>query len=217
EADITPEGSAFLFGYPHVPRISTGVHDRLYSSAIYCSDGRAGVLLVANDIIWVPRPVALRARQRISESTGVPVSHILVTASHTHSGPVTTQMLSHSADTVVPPPDPQYLRRLEDRIVEAALAAFNYARPATLSLTIADATGLGTNRHDPSGPSIPQLPVLVARDTADSRPIAIMCVCSMHPTVLHEDWKLISGDFPGLARRQLRRSGLDCPFVYHMG
>src|SRR5690606_25703592 len=44
-----------------------------------------------------------------------------------------------------------------------------------------------------------------------------MCVCSMHPTVLHEDWRQISGDFPGLARTHLNRNGLYCPFVYHMG
>jgi len=217
EADITPEGSVFLFGYPHVPRMSTGVHDPLLSSAIYCSDGQAGVMLIANDIIWVPRSVSLRARQRISESTGIPVSNIMVTASHTHSGPVATQMLSHSADTVVPPPDPQYLQHLEDRIVEAGIAAFRNARPATLGMAIADATGLGTNRHDPAGPANPKLPVLVARDAAKGDLIAIMCVCSMHPTVLHEDWLLISGDFPGLARRQLRQRGFGCPFVYHMG
>ena len=31
--DITPDGSQFLFGYPHVARYSTGAHDRLLASA----------------------------------------------------------------------------------------------------------------------------------------------------------------------------------------
>jgi hypothetical protein len=41
----------------------------------------------------------------------------------------------------------------------------------------------------------------------------------MHPTVLHEDSTLVSGDFPGLARQSLQEHtiGRDCPVVYHMG
>ena len=34
-ADITPANPQFLFGYPHVPRVSTGVHDQLLSSALF--------------------------------------------------------------------------------------------------------------------------------------------------------------------------------------
>ncbi len=33
-ADLTPEGPVFLFGYPHVPRLSTGVNDRLECAAL---------------------------------------------------------------------------------------------------------------------------------------------------------------------------------------
>ena len=39
-ADITPDRPQFLFGYPHVRRYSTGVHDPLLSSALFLSDGR---------------------------------------------------------------------------------------------------------------------------------------------------------------------------------
>jgi hypothetical protein len=51
--DITPEDSQFLFGYPHVPRFSTGVHDPLLSCALYLDDGRTSLLFVANDVIYV--------------------------------------------------------------------------------------------------------------------------------------------------------------------
>jgi hypothetical protein len=41
----------------------------------------------------------------------------------------------------------------------------------------------------------------------------------MHPTVLHEDSTLISGDFPAMARQQLQRNtfGEDCVILYHTG
>jgi hypothetical protein len=41
----------------------------------------------------------------------------------------------------------------------------------------------------------------------------------MHPTVLHEDSTLVSGDFPGLARIYLQENvlGKDCPVLHHTG
>lgn len=49
--EITPKESQFLFGYPHVERMSTGVHDPLFSSALYLENGCEQVLFIANDII----------------------------------------------------------------------------------------------------------------------------------------------------------------------
>ena len=61
--------------------------------------------------------------------------------------------------------------------------------------------------------------MLVARSTNNHDIICVMSVCSMHPTVLHEDSTLISGDFPAFARQYLRKHkiGADCPILYHMG
>jgi hypothetical protein len=39
--DITPQGSVFLYGYPHVKRYSTGVHDPLECAALYLRLRRA--------------------------------------------------------------------------------------------------------------------------------------------------------------------------------
>ena len=39
-SDITPVEPLFLFGYPHVERVSTGMHDPLLASALYLFDGR---------------------------------------------------------------------------------------------------------------------------------------------------------------------------------
>jgi hypothetical protein len=46
-----------------------------------------------------------------------------------------------------------------------------------------------------------------------------MLVYSMHPTVLHEDSTLISGDFPAAARSFLQKEvlGPGCPVIYHTG
>jgi hypothetical protein len=217
--DITPKDSQFLFGYPHVQRYSTGVHDPLLSSALYLSDGRTEVLFVANDIIFVSKAMSRRARRRIEKSTRIPVGNIMITATHTHSGPIVVDSLSGEADPVVPKADRRYVQRVEDGIVEAARKAHGQAEAAQVGLMVADGSGVGTNRRDPAGPADMDVPVLVVKSADGGHPIACMLVCSMHPTVLHEDSTLVSGDFPGMAKRYLQKHvfGGDCPVIYHTG
>ena len=217
--DISPVDSQFLFGYPHVERYSTGIHDPLYSSALYLARGGRGVVFVANDIIFVGRTSVTEARRRIAESTGVPAENIMITATHTHSGPITVDSISNEADTVVPQASQDYIRLVVDGIVAATTKAYNNAQPAQIGLAIADDTGVGTNRRDPAGPADHQVPVLMVRSADGSSNIACMLVCSMHPTVMHEDSTLVSGDFPGMARQYLQRNVLGdcCPVLHHTG
>jgi hypothetical protein len=209
----------FLFGYPHVERMSTGVHDPLECAALYVQAGANGALFVANDLIFFTRDFAGEVRRRISLATGVPVEAIMLTATHTHSGPVMIDSLSNAADSVVPKADPAYLSWVADRMVEAATSAVTAAVPAELALTVARAKGVGSNRHDPAGPTDPDVPVLLARSAATRRPIGCMTIYGMHPTVMHEDSRLISADFPGYVRRWLRARVLteSCPVIYHLG
>lgn len=217
--DLTPEGSVFLFGYPHVPRLSTGVHDRLQCSALYLEGGGGRVLFLANDLIFVGRKLAGEVRRRIAGEAGVPEEAVMITATHTHSGPVTVDYVSNAADPVVPRADRAYLRLVGERMVAAAVAAVRSAVPAEAGLAVARAEGVGTNRHDPAGPADPEVPVLVARARADVRPIACMVAYAMHPTVLHEDSTLISGDFPHFTRAFLQGGVVPahCPVLFHSG
>lgn len=219
EVDVTPRTSQFLFGYPHVQRYSTGVHDPLLASALFLSNGLEEVVFVACDIILVPRSIIQRVRRRVAESTGMAGDAVVVTATHTHSGPITATMVSNAADPVIPRADNAYLCQLEDGLVRAAVEAYNAAEPAQLRSATADGSALGTNRRTPCGPSISEVPVLAAHALGTGKLLGVMCVVTMHPTVLHEDWPLVSGDFPGLARRWLQQevTGRECPFIYHMG
>lgn len=217
--DISPADSQFLFGYPHVERMSTGIHDPLLSSALYLENGQEQVLFVANDIIFVSKDLTRRARCRIAQATGIRSEAIMLSATHTHSGPMTMNCLSTQDDPVIPKTDQKYVSFLEDQIVRSACKAVEQAQPAQIGLVIADGSGVGTNRRDPSGPSDLDVPVLLVKSYDGSENIACMMICAMHPTVLHEDSRLISGDFPGMARQYLQCEvlGKDCPVVYHTG
>jgi hypothetical protein len=219
QVDITPRDSQFLYGYPHVRRYSTGIHDPLFSSALYLSDGKTETVIVANDIIFVGKALVKETRKRISEATKIPSANIMITATHTHSGPVTVDYISSERDPVVPKADPRYLSLLQEGMISAAVRACGNSAPATVDLSVADGTGVGTNRRDPSGPVDPETPVMAVRHANSSGYIACMLVFSMHPTVLHEDSTLISCDFPGVVRRYLQSNylGEDCPVLYHTG
>jgi len=214
---ISPENSQFLFGYPHVPRYSTGIHDDLLSSALCLRQGGETVLFIGNDIIFVAKPSVERIRAAIQDATGIPGSSILISGTHTHSGPITVDYLSNESDPVVPTADADYVRLMEERIIRAGVRAAEDLRPAEVALTLADGTGVGTNRRDPSGPADLEVPVLQVRDRGTQKLMACMLICSMHPTVLHEDSKLVSGDFPGMTRQYLQRVLGDCVVVYHTG
>jgi hypothetical protein len=132
---------------------------------------------------------------------------------------MTLDYVSNADDPVVPKADPSYVQEFEDRLVMAALEAIANRKPAEAGLAIAEVSGIGTNRHDPNGPADSQVPVLMVRSAADYDPIASMMVCSMHPTVLHEDSTLISGDFPATSRQYLQQEffGKPCPILHHTG
>ncbi len=218
-ANITPEDSQFLFGYPHVERYSSGVHDPLMSSVLFLSDGKCCVMFISCDIIFVDKGLVERARCRISEAVDICSANILISATHTHSGPITVDYLSNEADPVVPKADDKYIRLLEYRIVKAGIQAYNTARPARLGMTTTNVKGVGANCRDPSGPSDPEVSFLMVQSADGIDYIACMLICSMHPTVLHEDSTLISGDFPGMAREYLQNGciGKGCPVLYHTG
>lgn len=217
--EITPAGSVFLYGYPHVRRNSTGVHDPLECAALFVDSGGGRALFLANDLIFFDRDLVATMRRRIALVTGLPPEAVMISATHTHSGPVVADNLSNAADSIVPPADAVYLEWLTERMVLAARTAVERAEPAELGLVVARAEGVGTNRHDPAGPTDPDAPVLLARSRATGKAIACMVVYGMHPTVMHEDSTLISADFPGFTRRWLRAHVLPeaCPVVYHLG
>lgn len=215
--DITPQQSHFLFGYPYVERMSTGVHDALLSSALYITNGHTQVLFISNDVIYVAKDSVARIRKEVFGKTGIPVSHILIAATHSHSAPVTAELVTSANDPIVPRVDQNYLRFLEESSINVACRAFERAESAEIGFVTGDATGVGTNRHDPKGPKDMEVPTMLVRNLKNEY-IASMLICNMHPTILHEDSTLYSSDFPHYTRKYLQQQlGKKCTVLYFTG
>jgi neutral ceramidase len=240
--DISPTRPMFLFGYAHVPRLSNGTHDPLLVAALYLHDsgprarlegqhrrgaqsrglgevsGEANaVLFVAADVLMLSHDVIRACRATVGRQTGIPEGNILISTTHTHSAPVTANLLAFRDDHVVPPADPEYLDRVSGAIVEAAVEAQASAVPACAAVTRAIVAGIGGNRHDPNGPRDPEVGILYLRELRTGRPLALSAIYSMHPTVLHEDSTLASADFPGYARLLLAEGLPGVKVLYHTG
>jgi neutral ceramidase len=166
--DITPPNCTFLYGYPHTPRLSTGVHDPLLASTLYLDDGTTAVVFVQVDLIWLPKWLVAYARAQIALRTGIFADHIMVTASHTHSGRVTLSMISNADDSVVPPPDPDYLKLVVEGIVGAPERAKEAATaPSTLPTMLSGAKASAPHIHKPT--TTPGAPTLAKRPAAARR------------------------------------------------
>jgi neutral ceramidase len=215
--DISPRKPMFLFGYPHVPRTSTGLHDPLLATALYLNDGASAAIFVSVDVLMLSHTVLNACRGDIRDRTGVPESHILISTTHTHSAPVTIDLLAFRGDPVVPPADAEYLEFVSRSIVDAAAEACANALPARAAVTSAHVDGVGGNRHDPDGPRDSETGILYVCAAGSGTPLALLLVYSMHPTVLHEDSALASADFPGYARVHLSEALPGLQVLYHTG
>src|SRR3954469_12104387 len=84
--DITGPIPFRLHGYFY-ERLSTGIKDPLLARAIVLQQGREQVAFVFCDLVGISFAETAPARKKASEATGIPVEHIAVTGTHTHTGP----------------------------------------------------------------------------------------------------------------------------------
>lgn len=217
--DISPQHPAFLVGFPHVDRISEGIHDPLLASALCLRNENAAVMLIALDLLFLDPPAARELRRRVAERTGIPQENVFISCSHTHSGPNTAYVLEWGPSPVVPEVDAGYMEWMAEAVAAAAGEAADNLRDAEVAWCTAQAEGVGGNRHDPEhGQSDPEVGLLAVRDPATKRLFALSLIYSMHPTVLHEDSRLVSADFPYYTREFLKeRFGAELIVLYHNG
>lgn len=101
--DITPPEPVVLAGSPN-PQKSSSVDRRLFVKALVLSAGGRAVAMVTLDTLKYPVEHVVRARRQIEKTTGIPADHVIICASHTHSGPLWSyyqdQLVTPIADAV---------------------------------------------------------------------------------------------------------------------
>ena len=113
-ADISCEVGALLAGYgPN--DVSTSKLDNLEANGLCVDDGTNKVLVVALDLLGINEEAIKPIRARLAGELGVPEANVMLTCTHTHSGPCTRWTIKRDAvATKKMPADPEYLARLGD-------------------------------------------------------------------------------------------------------
>lgn len=214
--DVTPQKPMFLHGYPHVERTSEGTHDPLYASALIIDNGESQIGFCAVDVIFISREITIKVRELVQKSTAIKGENLMISASHTHSGPLIVADIFH--DPIVPEVDPEYTMFLVNKIAQVFIEAFKSKRRCKIAITSADSAGVGGNRHSINGAIDPEVPIIVLKDFDTDKIFALSIIHCMHPTILHEDSKLFSADFPGYTRKFISENlGKDVVLLYQTG
>src|SRR6188472_1929842 len=78
KVDVTPSQN-------ELPKNGYGILDHLYARAIVLDNGAAAAALVTVDAIAIPDPLWQTVSQQVAKDLGIPATHVLLTATHTHS------------------------------------------------------------------------------------------------------------------------------------
>ncbi|MHC4583589.1 MAG: sugar phosphate isomerase/epimerase family protein [Planctomycetota bacterium] len=151
--DITPPVNYRMSGYFR-ERLSTGTSNPLRAKAIVLRQGEASGALVFCDIIGLSLDVSSRVRRRAAKKTGIPAENILITATHSHTGPLYFGALRkhlHNLAVAKHGSDPyekvDYSSELVKKLVRVISQANAKAKPVRLKAGATEQAGLSFNRR----------------------------------------------------------------------
>ncbi len=129
KVNITPPLGIPLIGSYGKP--SDDILDELYAKALVLNDGNNTIAIVSADLLYTPLDeITNPARRIIKEKTDIPEEHILICATHTHSGPEVFTRSKLRPDQEIPASkiDQSYLQTLIRKIADAAVLAHKHKR-----------------------------------------------------------------------------------------
>jgi hypothetical protein len=189
--DVTPAADK-------LPKGVDGIHDHLFARAIVLEDGTSRAALVTVDTGAIFGETWSHVSARAERELGIPVKHLLLTATHTHSAPWTR--------------GPEF----EEAILQAIREAKKNVQPARMAYgTGVSYINVNRNIIDPvthrwwegpnyEGPSDKTVAV-VKFFTPEGKPIAVYYNYAVH-AVLSGQTDLVSGDIPGAASAYIEES-----------
>lgn len=180
---------------------STGVHDPLRVRALAFESGGLSVVWLSVDLVAVDPTMVADVRARLADRGGEPPI-LIVSASHTHSGPGAYADSAFWAVVAADRESPAVRKSILDGMERAGREALRRRAPALLAWGKTTVTGLAMSRLDqPLDPELGLLKVM----GADGRPVALVWNYAVHGTALGGANSLLSGDLMADASARLER------------
>ncbi len=201
--NITPSVGTWMGGYSSRDHGATDIHDDLYAKILVFSDGETKAAIVTCDLVGITEESTAVVRDLVEEQTDIPGSHVMITCSHTHSGP-TTREWRYDA-----PFNDAYMHELERKLAGGVQVANRRLQPAVGGLG-AGSFPLAVNRRlttdgktemraNPEG-VVDQTVAVLRFDRADGTPLATAFHYSCHSTSMGGSNYAISADYAGGAK-----------------
>jgi len=228
EIDITPPIGHRMAGY-FEERLATGVHDPLKAKAIILQQGGKQIALIFCDLVGLSLNVTTNARALASQKTGIPVSNIVIAATHSHTGPLFNDVRRnyfHNEAVTRFGKDPQekiyYPAFLTEQLVKVIVEAQSKLQPAEVDEGITTQPGLPFNRRyrmkngkiafnpgqlnpnivGPAGPVDSDVSILLVKDAKHKKPVGGLTVFAMHADTI--GGTEFSADYPYFIQQTLR-------------
>ena len=212
---ITPKLGGILLGYGS-DKGSTEVNDDLTVTALAIENGKSKIILMSITVCLISNELIPKLQTLCGEAAGVPASNVILSATHTHSGPDTMDC-----------EDPKYCNEIFiPRCVAAAKASVKEMKPVTVGLATTESR-VGINRRqllpddrvilgqNPWGPYDSEMTVISFKGK-DGKSFANIIHCTAHPTAAGTNTE-ISRDWPGVMIDRLEKeSGAMTMFVNGM-
>jgi neutral ceramidase len=224
EADITPPLGFPMAGYYH-ERLADGTRDPLSAKAVVFRDGERSAALVVGDLTGIARDLCVEVRRTAAARTGIDPTHIVVSATHSHTAPDYYHGLYEYQNTDRGKGDPDsYSAKLIAGFVEAIVEADKASREVKITAGSGQQqTSVSFNRRfvmkdgsvrtwqnmrnanvvRAAGPIDPEIALLMLHSADGETPVGVISNFALHlDTVGGNKW---SADYPYYIQQRLRK------------
>ena len=226
---ITPPLPFWLTGFASRTKPATEVLHDLWAKALVIEENRnSRIVIVTTDLLGLSHEVSEEIAGRVIRKYGLNRSQLLLSSSHTHSGPVVWPSLSmifdfNNEDQKVVA---GYARKLTDDIVSVIDSAMSHLAPvkvwsghgsADFAMNRRQLTENGIiNGKNPEGPVDHDVPVLKIT-TPGGELKAVLFGYACHNTTIQGNSYLINGDYAGFAQLDLQKTYPGATAMFFMG
>jgi len=224
---ITPQLPFWMTGFASRTKPSTEVlHDIWAKALVFEENPGSRVVIVTTDLLGLSHEVSAAVANRVNKKYGIKRSQLLLSSSHTHSGPVVWPAVSMIFDLNLEDQQAvaRYAQKLTDDIVAVIDSAMSHLKPmqvwsghgsAGFAMNRREPTAKGIiNGKNPNGPVDHDVPVLkIATPNGELKAILFGYACHNTTSNTYQ----INGDYAGFAQIDLQKTYPGVTAFFMMG